>query len=122
MPGRPVVQAMPDWGNVSSVELSQSSSMLLQTSVLGAPGVQVCAAPPTQFCTVRAQAPTPHEVEPSASSMAPSQSSSMPLQISVLGAPGEHDCEAPPTQFCTVRVQAPTPHEVEPSASSVKPS
>src|SRR5262249_47178325 len=47
---------------LSSVEPSQSSSRLLQTSVPGVPGVHVCGTPPTQFCTVRWQVPVPRVV------------------------------------------------------------
>ena len=41
---------------------SQSSSMPLQVSADGVPGVQVCGTPPTQSSTVTSQAPIPQVV------------------------------------------------------------
>src|SRR2546428_8133021 len=98
----------------------QLSSMPLQPSGVGEPGVQVCVTPPTQFWTVVWQAPTPQVVEPSPSSTDPSQSSSMPLQTSAAGEPGVQVCVTPPTQFWTVAWQAPTPQVVEPSHTSTE--
>src|SRR5438093_860449 len=81
---------------------SQSSSMLLQVSAMGGPGVQVWVEPLTQLSTVRVQAPTPHVVVPSPSSTDPSQSSSTPLQISAVGVPGVQVRGTPPEQLFTV--------------------
>jgi len=49
---------------LSSTAPLQSSSMLLQTSAAGEPGVQVWGTPATQLLTVRWQAPVPHVVLP----------------------------------------------------------
>src|SRR2546428_9763384 len=77
--------AAPSW-SVSTKPLStlpsQSSSIPLQTSVVGVPGVQVCGRPPAQLFTVLWQAPTPQVVAPRPSSMSASQSSSTPLHTS----------------------------------------
>src|SRR6267143_1525679 len=51
---------------------SLSSSMSLQTSAVGEPGVQVWGTPATQLLTVRWQAPTPHVVVPRLLSIVPS--------------------------------------------------
>src|SRR6266699_6573025 len=75
-------------GNPLSTLVSQSSSIPLQTSAVGVPGVQVCGAPPAQAFTVRAHAPIPQVMVPSPSSTEPLQSSSMPLQTSAADAPG----------------------------------
>src|SRR5262249_58671444 len=88
---------------------SQLSSMLLQTSAVGEPGVQVWGTPPTQLLTVRWQAPTPHVVVPRLLSTVPSQLSSMPLQTSAVGVPGVHVCGTPATQLLTVRWEGPAP-------------
>jgi hypothetical protein len=74
---------------------SQLSSMLLQVSVLGLPGVQNCMTPPTQFCTVFWQAPVPHVDEPSPLSTMPSQLSSTLLQVSGVPGGGTHEPKVP---------------------------
>src|SRR5436309_2076696 len=68
----------------SSTAPLQLSSMLLQTSAVGEPGVQVWGTPATQLLTVRWQAPTPHVVVPRLLSTVPSQLSSMLLQTSTV--------------------------------------
>ena len=74
------------------------------------PGVQVCAAPLWQFCTVRTQAPTPHIVWPRLSSVCPSQSSSRPLQVSVAPTTWPlHAAHWPATHDCEPARQLPTP-------------
>src|SRR5712691_10998475 len=73
-------------GKPLSTTPSQSSSMPLQTSAAGVPGVHVWGAPLTQLLMVRVQAPTPHVVDPRFSSTRPLQSSSTPLHAS--SAPG----------------------------------
>src|SRR4029077_19853484 len=88
---------------------SQLSSMPLQTSAVGVPGVQVWGTPATQLLTVRWQAPTPHVVVPRLLSTVPSQLSSMPLQTSAVGVPGVQVWGTPPTQLLTVRGQARAP-------------
>src|SRR5262245_44115348 len=102
MPGMLLVQATPPPGFPSSGVPSQSSSTPLHVSVDGAPGVQVCGAPATQFWTVTWQAPVPHVVLPSPSSVCPLQLSSKPLHVSAVGACGVQVCGAPATQFCIV--------------------
>src|SRR5439155_1462456 len=117
--------AFPQSGSSRSVRPSQSSSMPLAQlglpagpSVPTVPGVQGCGTPPTQFCTVRRQAPTPQVVVPSPSSASALQSSSIPLQTSALGGPGVQACGMPPTQRGTVRWHAPTPQVVVPRDST----
>src|SRR5437867_3169461 len=107
--------------NPSSVAPLQLSSRPLQISCVGPPGMHGWVWPPTQFATVRAQAPTPQVVLPRPSSIGPSQSSSTPLQTSVPGVPGVQVCGTPPEQLLTVRVHAPTPHVVVPNPSSTSP-
>ncbi len=68
----------------SSTIPSQSSSMLLQISAVGAPGVQVCEVAWTQADTVRRQAPTPQVRLAMPSSTRPLQLLSMPSQISAV--------------------------------------
>src|SRR4051812_24232678 len=79
--------------------------MPLQISTPATPEVQVCRAPPTQFCTVTWQAPTPHVVLPSPLSTVPSQSSSRPLQVSAAASVPTHDPNIPLKQVST-----PAPH------------
>jgi len=62
--------------------------MLLQTSAVGVPGVQVPGEPLTHAGALRRQAPTPHEIVPRLLSTVPSQLSSMLLQTSAVGEPG----------------------------------
>src|SRR5207249_9680963 len=106
----------------SSTAPLQLSSMLLQTSAVREPGVQVWGSPATQLLTVRWQAPTPHVVVPRLLSTLPSQLSSMLLQTSAVGVPGVQVWGTPATQLLTVRWQAPTPHVVEPRLLSTLPS
>src|SRR5947208_4916465 len=108
-------------GKPLSTRRWQSSSMPLQTSVVGVPGVQVPGAPLTQAGPLLWQAPWPQVIVPRLSSTEPLQSSSMPLQTSAVGAPGVQVWVTPPTQLLTVRWQAPTPHVVDPRYSSVSP-
>ena len=68
-----------------SIAPSQSSSMALQISAVGVPGVQVCGTPKMQSSVVTSQAPTPQVVWPRPSSTKRLQSSSMLLQISGWG-------------------------------------
>ena len=58
----PLKQVGLPMGVRSSIWPSQSSSMPLHTSAPAGPGVQLCVPPPTQFCTVRRQAPVPQKV------------------------------------------------------------
>ncbi len=94
----------------SSVRPSQSSSVPSHVSVIGVPGVHACVVPATQVSVIRAQAPTPQVVEPSASSTNPSQSSSTPLQVSVAGTTSpEQGPQAPAVQVSMPALHAPTP-------------
>jgi rubredoxin len=102
----------------SSTTPLQSSSIPLQVSAVGDPGVQVSPGTPfTQVVVpVEAHAPTPQAVgwAPMPSSTWPLQSSSIPLQVSAVGAPGVQ--LSPGTPFTQVVVplaaHAPTPQEV----------
>src|SRR3989449_806688 len=107
-------------GKPLSTRPSQLSSMPLQVSVVGVPGVQVPGEPLTQAGALRWQAPTPHVVVPRLLSIVPSQLSSMLLQTSAVGEPGVQVWGTPATQLLTVRWQAPTPHVVVPRFSSTR--
>ena len=102
----------------SSTVPSQLSSMPLQTSVVGAPAVQVSPGTPLTHVVVPVEehAPTPHEVAWATmpSSTAPSQLSSMPLQVSGVGLPAAQVSPGTPLAHVVVPVaeHAPTPHEV----------
>ena len=63
-PNCPVEQATPPPGSPSSTVPLQLSSMPLQTSVDGVPGVQVCGVPFRQPGTERTQAPVPQVIMP----------------------------------------------------------
>jgi len=80
-----IVPTLP--GQVLSFTELQSSSIPLQSSISGMPGVHICVMPPTQVVTVRAHMPTPHLGEPRPASTSVLQSASTPLRRPVLGLP-----------------------------------
>src|SRR5437773_1228366 len=107
--------------NPSSATSLQLSSIPLQASVAGVPGVQVPGWPLTQAGAVRTQAPVPQEIGVMLSSTVPLQSSSMLLQTSGVGVPGVQGPGWPPTQAGAVRTQAPVPQDSVPRFSSTAP-
>src|SRR5688572_9250697 len=88
------IESPSEFGNPSSAApLQLLSRPSPHTSSVGAPGVQVCAWPPTQFCTVTWQAPTPHVVLPRLSSGVLLQLLSSSSHTSAAGVPGVQVCD-----------------------------